>query len=263
MKFNLRKAFKGKNAARKRRNTGKKVYRAANTAGKALYLAEKVAKMVNAEKKRWTPGAWLNQPLAQCNVNAVGYFTQDTTPIIGQGITAETRNGASIKLCSLYSKIQLIQESGLNVPMNVKYILFQVLGAPQTASTFISNIFNVNTMVSGGAMIDYNSSFDPDFYGTYKILYKKNFRVPASNYSGQTLFKDYEIKIKFNRGKGHHIRYNDDGTVLANGQLIEVMLCDSGNLGATGTTLNGAVPVKVVNSGVYLNKYTTYYFYDN
>ena len=121
-------------------------------------------------------------------------------------------------------------------------------------------------------MTNANSNYNPDFRGEYKILMNRMVRMPQRNYSGTAsgVLKEVTIPFRWNRGKGHHIRYISGSNTasvadLANGQIFMYVLSDVGNAGTvnyTGTG-SGLIPSATSNSGYLVNYDFTHYYYDN
>lgn len=244
---------KAKKAIKKRYFKGKGYSRPnVGTMVKDIKLLKSI---MNSEKKNYitTLQAY---PVGQLNINNGGYFGQDITPIPAQGTTDITRNGDSIKLCSAYIKFQFWDMTSTQQSMRVKIILLRVMGAPQTASTVVSQFLKPNPMVTGGTIYDFNSSTNPDFFGQYKIIKIKTFKT-QDNYSSQVAIRDITIPLKFN----HHIRFTNNTTTVSDGQLMCIVLTDSGNIG-TISTVTGA-PVLAASSGLNMNFNMTFYYYDN
>lgn len=265
MAYNFRKAWNGKNAKRKRRNTVRAIKKGARVAYKGYQLASKVAKMaqmINAEKKRNTL-TLTGAGLAQCYANLSGYIVQDITPNPSQGTTSITRTGNSIKLHSSILKLQLYHQANCNAPMIVRINIFRVKGVYQNPSTFITNILALNPFVlnSGSpAIIDVNSTYNPDYFGTFQLVYKKRFTMPMDSYSGVNAIKTFNIPL---RHKNHHVRYQSDGsTTSSEGQLIMFMTTDSGNFANTASTLTN-IPVTGASTGLIVNYQIQHFFYDN
>lgn len=215
--------------------------------------------IVNAEKKR-NLASYSGLIIGQCNANVLGAYFADFTPNVNEGDTYGTREGSSLKMHSSFYKFNFYQNTSTTSPIKMIGYLFQVLGAPQTASSFISNIFTPNGFTG---IVDYNSLFNPDYRGQYRILRKWNMYLRPDNFSGQTVEGDYSLGIKYNRGKGHHIRFNADTNTVIDGQIIFMIFADNGNTsGSTVSTLSN-IPIKAINTGVIMNINRIDYYFDN
>lgn len=216
-------------------------------------------KMVNAEKKRIVQNNG-GYTVGQCSVNGQGFLAFEVTPVMSQGNTNSTRNGSSIKLNSSYMKLQFLHQSNTTQPIRLKCYLISVPGLPTTNITgFINNMFSANPFITGGTIRDYNSQPNPDFFRQYRIIRKTSVYLPPDNYSGAMSIKDVAIPVKF---RNHHVRFNGDTDTITAGQLIFLVMADSGNMGGTTSTL-GNIPVTGASTGAILNYNIIHYYYDN
>lgn len=267
MAYNFKKAYYGKNAARKRKNTVKAVKKGIKYAKQGYALATQVAKMaqmINAEKKRYTLTT-TGSGISQCyGATSAGYLINDITPVPAQGTTSVTRNGASIRLHSSLFKMQIFHQSATTAPMKIQMYIVKIKGPYQVASTWITNAFQLNPFVLNAgspAIIDINSNFNPDYFSGFQIIQKKTLYIPVDSYSGVQTIKTYNIPLRY---KNHHVRFQADGSSTPSiGQIFLVLLADSGNSsGVTASTLTN-VPVTAVNTGCLVDYQIQHYFYDN
>ena len=204
-----------------------------------------------------------------------GWSACDITPYPSQSNPFSGREGSSIKLHSSYMRFQVSQQTSLNAPMKIQGYIVQVKGMPITSSanllTYVNNMFLTDPFVigtginSGSGIIDRSSDLDPDFRGQYSVLRKFNLNLPIDTYSGSTQVKEYKVGMKYGRGKGHHIRYNQNTNVCTNGQLIMILLPDIGNASGTTYTGNGStsLPLTTSTTGANINFNIAHYYYDN
>lgn len=222
--------------------------------------------MINAEKKRYRFASSAQQAVSQVTANASGHWVFDCTPTPTQGSGFSERNGSSIKVHSSYMKFQFYQQANTTQPIRLRMYYILVKGDPALTNTVVTEflaanqwIYNQNTVT----IRDFNSVRNPDYYGDYRVLQTKTFMLKPDAYSGQTQIKDIVIKHKYNRGKGHHIRFDANSQTLSNGQLVLLCVADNGNQsGATASTLNG-IPTSGVLSGAVFNYDITHYYIDN
>lgn len=220
--------------------------------------------MLNAEKKRYTINTSATPlEVGQVDDNASGHLAVNPTPIPAQGLQYNNRIGSSIKVTSIFFRIQFWQQPITNQPIRLKIYLVKVLGEPQSsASGALTNFFLPNPFVTGGSSIyDFNSSTNPDFYPRWRVLRKKVVRLQADTSSSQTQVKDVSMSVKFK--KGHHVRFSQNSTTVTNGQLLLFVLADCGNTGGNPSTLTGGVPVLSANTGAFMAYDATAYYYDN
>lgn len=229
-------------------------------------LASKVAglvAMVNAEKKQYNiANSAVN--VGQVNANVSGFYAFDMTPLPAQGTTASTRNGNSIKLHSSFLKFQIFQQAGTSSPVKFKIYICAIKGNSVSVGTFPSTVLNPNTFVTGANIYDLNSDFDPDYFPTFRIVKTVTGIVKPDNITSQTIVQNLKIPLKYNGGKGHHVRFPDDASTSAsNGQLVCFIVCDTGNMsGTTVSTLSGVFNT-AINTGVRVNYNIQHYYYDN
>lgn len=253
----------------------KRVYKAAkkryvSKAGnfKLAKLTKDVAylgSMLNAEKKRVIT-AYSPTILGQVRVNNQGYYAVDLTPSINEGVGYQNRTGSSVKLHSMFLSGIISQQSGADQRVKFKWYIFQVKGDTSTSAyTFVDNIVQTNPFIGAGNVVrDYNSPFNPDYFGTYKIIRSGKWSLSSSQYASAPLAQ-IPIKIlhKFNRGAGHHIRYSADTNTVVDGQIIFAVFPDNGNCDPVSPSTLSNVIVTAAASGDNIVMQTQIYYYDN
>lgn len=273
--WGIRKATKsivraGANSIKKRYVSGKSLNfgNVIGDAGKALTMAKLLAPYLpfNSEKKRTTT-VYTNQVLGQVNANFANYFAQDITPTITEGVQYNARTGCSVKLSSACFKFQLTSMASTTQAVKIKYFIVQIDGGnTDSATTVATKMFEPNgflTSLSGINIYDYNSRRDPDYYQDFKVIRSGVFKMKEQSIAGVSELKDITLLHRFNRGKGKHLRYDNDTATITHGKLFLIMLADCGNINSgSNCTLTG-IPVKPVNTGINMNFDATYYYYDN
>lgn len=233
----------------------------------------KLASMINAEKRRTT------QIIQSSSTNSFGQFRQtsgttatsghwvyDLTPIVTQGTSINQRSGSSIKMTSSYMKLQLGHMINTAGNLYYKGYIVQVLGAPQNINTMVTQFLQATLFVTGVTSYDYNSLIRPDYLGQYKIIKQFSGLLQADNIAGQQRQVERTIKLRWNKGKGHHIRYDADSNVITDGQIIMILLADTGNCGTvdnTGTPVIAGQYTNQNSSGATINMANIHYYYDN
>lgn len=216
-------------------------------------------KMVNAEKKRLSV-ATSNTAFGQLNFNTSAYIATDITPVMSQGTTSNTRNGASIKLSSGYLKFQVYHQSSTTQPVKFKVIIAKVKGIPEpTMSTFLQQCWVPNQFLSS-SIYDFNSQPNPDYFRAYKIIRSKTITVPADQITGVNMIRDFAIPLKF---KNHHIRFNGDTNTVAAGQIVMWVLADCGNISSGSASTVTPIAVSGTSTGLIMNTNFQWYYYDN
>lgn len=254
------------------RRAGRAIYRGAKRRyftkggmGRAMKDIAFVKSVVNAEKKRLDLISGASSLVGQVSGNSTGNVVYDITPVPAEGLTYSTRNGASIKLHTSFIQLQFTQQTACHSAIRLKIMIVQVLGSPQTTGTINSQIMLPNQWIQNQnsvSVYDYMSLVNPDYRGQYKIIRTKYVSIPADNYSGQVRLKDVKIPIKYNRGKGHHVRYAGDTTTVANGQLFMLIYADNGNSLGSASTLTG-IANTAASTGLSWNYDIKHYYYDN
>ena len=210
-------------------------------------------KLVNVEKKR-CDYVISSGSVGQVNVNYSGSNALDVTPIVASGAGYNQRNGASIKIVSMFVKFQFWQQVNNSHPMKVRIELWKVKGIPVTAPTLLQDLYNVN---ASSTIIDYNSLRNPDYYGDATKICTKSFMID-SYFTNQVAIKDVIIPLKLQ----HHIRYDRDTALVTEGDIYMFIFADSGNMGGGASTLAN-LPVTTLGSGLFYNMDMKYYYVDN
>lgn len=210
-------------------------------------------------------------PVGQVIGVSEGASIFDVTPAVSQGDqtggTTANRQGASINLMSSHYNFQIAQMTDNNFRVRVRFTWVAIKGAPYTNVTLVSDFFNnmyqPNPFVTGVDIRDANSNLNPDYFGTYKILRTKTVYLGSDNISGQLLSNSFQVGFKYNRGKGHSVRYNQNLTSLFDGQILMIVQTDRGNASAsvTSTGIGGIYSVGT-NTGITVSYNRQDYYYD-
>ena len=203
-----------------------------------------IGSMVNAEKKRIEQN--VGQVLVgQYNTAGVsGHYISDITPIVPQGITIATRNGASIKLHSSVMKFQVAQQTNCITTMRLKVYIVKVIGPPVTPN--IANFFDINPFTGA---YDINSSRNIDKMVGFKILKVQSVTLKADNISSEN--SKMEFMMAWKHKGDSHIRYDKDTNTVTKGQILMIIVADIGDSGA------------VLQTGVGVQNTTRHFYYDN
>lgn len=235
------------------------------------YLKEQV----NSEKKRIvfkntttaTQTAFDNI-VGQSNVNNNGYIVLDITPKPTQGPAVADRNGSSIKLHSSYLEFFIQSMTANELAIKMDYYIVLIKGQPVSNLTaFMSNMFQTNPWLTNASLIDTASNLNPDYFGTYQILKKGKFYLKDSETGTVTQRRmiTRDFGMKYFKGKGHHIRFNQNSQTVLDGQLIFIVLADNGNVNPSGlSTISPANAESLTaQTGALIDFSITHYFYDN
>lgn len=223
-------------------------------------------KMVNAEKKFKNyifPGALT---VAQANgATASGANCVDVTPLIDQGLGPDGRTGASVKLCSALYQFQITQQGSCVLPNKIVIEFWKNTGLPLDTTTLLNSVYATSQF---SALIDVNSPRNQNTFSDYRLIrrvvkYLKGDDVAAAD--AQTI--TFDVPVKFNRGKGHHIRLVNSlsGTPqndIFNGQIFMIMRAAIGNSSGTTVSLKD-IPISGINTGAVVRFASKTWFYDN
>ena len=191
-----------KKTIKKRYNVGGKRTSKPNTAA-IVSDVMKLMSMVNAEKKIYQLPLQ-TQFVGQVAVNLTGAVCLDVTPMMAEGSDQFTRNGISIKLHSQLWQFQILTEGSAQVANKVHIEFWYNTGTVLSQSTLLTNLYDPS-IFSG--VIDMTSTRNADHFGEYKLLTKHTANLKEQNIAGAISNITFQIPIKFNKGKGHHIRY--------------------------------------------------------
>jgi len=213
-------------------------------------------------------------PVGQVLVNGEGAVVFDVTPqpTLGDqtGSGTAQRQGSSINLMSSHYNFMIGQQDLNNFETRLKITWVMIKGAPYTTATLISqffnNMFTPNPFVVGIDIRDANCSLNPDYFGTYRILGTKTLKLKSDELTGVIRTLSASHGFKYNRGKGHTVRFNQnlsgDGNVF-DGQILMICQADRGN--SSSGTANAGYPgvySTTINTGLLVSYNRTDYYYD-
>jgi len=200
-----------------------------------------------------------------------GWAAFDMTPHPTENNGFAGREGSSINLNSTYAQFKFAQQSANTLtPIKIKMVILHVLGATQTPQA-VMEAYYLNSALPNGSgignnngLIDYNSTVSPDQYGQFRRIYQKSITLKQDDVDAGLQVVSHVIKLKYNKGKGHIIRFLQNTTTVVGGQLIMLMTADAGNSGnyefngvGNGTLINNKI-----NSACACNFNICHYFTD-
>lgn len=201
-----------------------------------------------------------------------GWVAIDITPHPQEGNTFSTREGSSITLLSSYMHFQFQQMSANTLtPIKIKIVILLVKGAPQNVSTMMTTRYLNSTMPNGtginanNGIIDFNSNVDPDSFGQYKQIYEKTTTLYQDNVDAGLQVREHKIKLRYNRGLGHKVRFLQNTNVVTDGQLVMLITANAGNTnGSFSFTGNGSATMinNATASGALMNFNICHYYID-
>lgn len=203
-----------------------------------------------------------DENVGQLNVNASGRLCRDMTPQPANGTTELTRIGGGIELINASCSIQFWgQTNTYTHDTKAKLEIWQVNGDAQTAADFASGVYSVLSNNSG--LLDYTSTFQTEEgYQTRsfvkKLLYCKDYLIKSAPLSTvvPVLTHDFDLDLR-----GIIVNFVSTTTTVASGQIMMVIRCDSGNIGAVSTA--SYCPILTATSGLHCNIAMHYKYSDN
>lgn len=207
-------------------------------------------------------------------VSTIGGWTAiDITPHPQEGNTFSTREGSSINLMSSFMRFQFSQQSSNTLtPIRIRMVILHTLGAPDvTALTTMTNWYLNSALPNGSAInsnngiIDFNSNVSPDYRGQYRKIYEKTTTLHQDSVATGLQVREHQIKLKYNKGLGHTVRFVQNAQVITGGQLTLLLTADAGNM-SNANTFTGAGAATLVNntdsSGCFVNFNICHYYID-
>lgn len=200
-----------------------------------------------------------------------GWSAFDITPHPIENNGFNGREGSSITLQSSYMQFKFTQMSTNTLtPIKIRMTIVNVQGAPQTPGGAM-NAFYLNSALPNGSaingnagLIDYNSNISPDQRAQYRVIYTQTTTLWQDNIDAGLQVKNHVIKMKYNKGAGHAIRFLQNSTTVTTGQLIMFITCDAGNIANNAFTGDGNLTLvnNSANSGALCNFNICHYYTD-
>lgn len=261
-----------KNTKKQLRQAGRNVYKATglvNPIKKGKVSTSRLIKdvamlksIINSEKFRLeTEGESIN--LGQVNVNNSGHYVADFTPIPAQGDGYNNRQGNSFKWHSSHYSF-FFQRLGNSVgPMKLKIQLIKIIGeAYSNPANILGKFIEPNRWVDGGTVYDMASDRKPEYFKQYRVLRTKVVSFPAVDYTGQSgaVQKIVNFGLKL---KSHHVKFNNNSNTLADGQVICLITCDTGNASTSTASTLDDISNQGASTGLRMAYNRLDYYYDN
>ena len=223
--------------------------------------------VLNPEKKRSLSNSLADGGslvVGQVNGNVDGAFLMTAHPTISTGTGFTARNGASVKLHSSIWQFNFNQQSSATVPQRLCLEIWSITDQVYASNTtFFENKWDVNPFIGTPFVRDYNSQYDPDYYTMGKCIARRNITVKGDDLSGQKQQTVVKIPMKYNKGQGHHLRYQGSSDTLTAGQLIMVIRANRGNCSTVVTSAMTGILDTAPLTGVEIQYNVVHYFYDN
>lgn len=261
------------------RQVGRQIYKSSgykNPMKKGKFMASRVAKqlpklmkdvsrlkgIINSEKFRLETTAEGIQ-VGQVNVNNSGHFIGDFTPVPTQGDGYNNRQGNSIRWKSSHFSFFFQRNANSVGAMKIKIQMIKVIGeAYSTPSNILGKFIEPNRWINGGTIYDVASDRKPEYFKQYRVLRTVQVSFPAVNYSGQTgatqKIVNFGMKLP-----NHHVKWNNNSNTLADGQVLCLITCDTGNASQTTASTLDSIQNTLANSGLSMSYNRLDYYYDN
>lgn len=218
--------------------------------------------IINSEKFRVETMAEGIQ-IGQVNANTSGHYIQDFTPLPSQGDGYNNRQGNSIRWKSSHYSL-FLQRNGNSVgSMKVQIELIKVIGEPySSASNILGKFIEPNRWIAGGTIYDIASDRKPEYFKQYRVLRKLTISLPALQYAGQTGAQQKIVNFGL-KLPNHHVKWNNNSNTLADGQVICLIRCDTGNANQSTVSTLDSIQNTAANSGLSMSWNKVDYYYDN
>lgn len=201
--------------------------------------------------------------LGQVNVNSSGHYLADFTPLPSQGDGFNNRQGNSIRWKSSHYSMFFQRNANSVGSMQVKIQIIKVIGEPYTSpSNILGKFIEPNRWIAGGTIYDVASDRKPEYFKQYRVLRTVVVRLPAMQYAGQTGASQKIINFGL-RLPNHHVKWNNNSNTLADGQVLCLITCDTGNASQVTASTLDSIQNTLANSGVSLSWNRLDYYYDN
>lgn len=254
------------------RDVGRKIYKVTglvNPYKKGKVSSARIIKdiamlkgIINSEKFRVESQPCDQQGVGQVNQNGSGHYLADFTPLPSQGDGYNNRQGNSIRWKSSHYSFFFQRQSGSSGPVNVKIQLIKVIGeAYSTPSSILGKFIEPNRWISGGTVYDTASDRKPEYFKQYRVLrtIKVNFPALAVTGTGGATQKIINFGLKL---PNHHVKWNNNSNTLADGQVLCLVTCDTGNMAGAASTLD-SIANTAASTGLLMSVNKIDYYYDN
>lgn len=218
--------------------------------------------IINSEKFRVEAQPCDQQGVGQVNQNGSGHYVADFTPVPSQGDGYNNRQGNSIRWKSSHYSFFFQRQSASVGPVKLKIQLIKVIGeAYTTPSSILGRFIEPNRWIAGGTIYDTASDRKPEYFKQYRVLRTVNISFPALPVTGTggatQKIVNFGLKLK-----NHHVKWNNNSNTLADGQVICLVTCDTGNMAGAASTLD-SIANTAASTGILMSCNKVDYYYDN
>lgn len=231
MGYNIKKAFFGKKnrgLARKAIGAVKKRYVGKRGGIKTNQILQDVAMLkraLNVEKKRVDVADGVGVPLGLQATANDGAFKVSLNPPIPQGVTANTRNGNSVKFVSACLDFQVTQQVNAINAFRYRWFIVNRPDASQVCSPLDAHVQMFEPNLFTGFR-DYHANRDPEYFHQFRILKKGTGYIGQDQLTAGVGIKQHKIPLKLN----HHQKYNTDASLsTTKNQMYLIIVADTGD----------------------------------
>lgn len=219
--------------------------------------------IINSEKFRVESQPMDGVNIGQVNVNNSGHYLADWTPLPTQGDGYSNRQGNSIRWKSSHYSMLFQRQPNSVGSMTIQIELIKIIGEPYTsASNILGKYIEPNRWINTGTVYDVASDRKPEYFKQYRVLRKIVVKLPAVNYSGQTGAQQKIINFGV-RLPNHHVKWNNNSNTLADGQVLCLIRCDTGNASQVTASTLDQIQNTGISTGVSVSCNKLDYYYDN
>lgn len=250
----------GRRGIRISRKGANRMYSEGQKVAKLAAQVGSIMERLNVEKKSKTGLVQLGN-VAQMNQNTFGFVTHDLTPLWTQGVGEDQRVGNSLKLTGYNMKIQLRGQQNTVSARRMKLMIIKTTDTTTPLINIVNDILDPNPLTG---IIDYHSQWDySDNKRVHKVLRTVRMYIKPPEFStgsqSEKSIRDYNISLRLN----DVLRFENNLVQEPNDcRYFLVILCDTGNLSATGSTNPGSM-VPTGLSGVEYQFHDKFWYVDN
>lgn len=216
--------------------------------------------MVNAEKKRINVTQTSYQTVAQVNANNSGHYLLDLTPQPAQGVGYNQKTGNSFKWHSSFLTFQFSGQSNNISGLRMKIEVVKVVGQPFSNMQDVMGKYINATNFLSGTIYDINSKRDPDYYKNFRVIARRYVHLLPDQITGDIPVRYFDFGFKL---KDHHVKVDDNGPTVSQGQVFLLITADSGNGNSTTASTTTGAPITAAATGAVFLYDHTHYYYDN
>lgn len=225
---------------------GRRVYR-----GRRPSVAATVKKYIRAmtpkvEKKIIDVSVGqVQQQVAQVSGNSTGHWAFEVSPAPANSTAQNGMIGNEIQLTSCFYDFQFISQSAMTLGQRLKMYIIQVKGLPINVAAAGTMFLDPTNFITSSTIYDLHSPRNMDYAKNFKLLKTHNVTIKADNYGTQgNQFVRIKGGLKFKKPITQKYSTN-----ITEGQIICLIVADSGNSSPSTASTIPNIPVTAVNTG--------------